>query len=94
MVDVSGGVPTILRPGAVTVEMLREAIRFVPDNAEYRFALAQVELTQGFVAELGPCEVIATGGLAEPIIPHSRTVQHYEPWLTLFGLRIIFDRNR
>jgi curved DNA-binding protein CbpA len=26
------------------VEMLREAIRFVPDNSEYRFALAQVEL--------------------------------------------------
>jgi tetratricopeptide (TPR) repeat protein len=26
------------------VEMLREAIRFVPDSAEYRFALAQVEL--------------------------------------------------
>ena len=26
------------------VEMLREAIRFVPDNAEYRFALAQVEM--------------------------------------------------
>ena len=46
-----------------------------------------------FVAELGPCEVIATGGLAEPIIPHSRTVQHYEPWLTLYGLRIIFERN-
>lgn len=26
------------------VEMLREAIRFVPENAEYRFCLAQVEL--------------------------------------------------
>jgi tetratricopeptide (TPR) repeat protein len=26
------------------VEMLREAIRFVPESAEYRFALAQVEL--------------------------------------------------
>jgi curved DNA-binding protein CbpA len=26
------------------IEMLREAIRFVPDNAEYRFALGQVEL--------------------------------------------------
>jgi len=26
------------------VEMLREAIRFVPDNGEYRYALAQVEL--------------------------------------------------
>jgi type III pantothenate kinase len=56
---------------------------------------AQVDgLVDRFVAELGPCEVIATGGLAEPIIPHSRTVQHYEPWLTLFGLRIIFERNR
>ena len=45
---------------------------------------AQVDgLVDRFVAELGPCEVIATGGLAELIIPHSRTVQHYEPWLTL-----------
>jgi Flp pilus assembly protein TadD len=26
------------------LEMLREAVRFVPDNAEYRFALAQVEI--------------------------------------------------
>ena len=26
--------------------------------------------------------------------PHSRTVQHYEPWLTLYGLRIIFERNQ
>jgi type III pantothenate kinase len=56
---------------------------------------AQVDgLVDRFVAELGPCEVIATGGLAEPIIPHSRTVQHYEPWLTLYGLQIIFERNR
>ena len=35
----------------------------------------------------GRVTVIATGGLAELIIPHSRTVQHYEPWLTLHGLR-------
>src|SRR6516165_4768304 len=56
---------------------------------------AQVDgLVDRFVAELGPCEVIATGGLAEPIIPYSHTVQHHEPWLTLYGLRIIFERNR
>ena len=42
----------------------------------------------------GACTVVATGGLAELIIPHSRTIQHYEPWLTLHGLRIIFERNR
>jgi type III pantothenate kinase len=47
-----------------------------------------------FQAELGQCTVLATGGLAEPIIRHSRTIQHYEPWLTLQGLRIIFERNR
>jgi type III pantothenate kinase len=56
---------------------------------------AQVDgLVDRFMAELGECEVIATGGLAEPFLPHSRTVQHFEPWLTLFGLRIIFERNR
>ena len=37
--------------------------------------------------------VVATGGLAELIMPHSRTIQHFEPWLTLQGLRIVFERN-
>ena len=48
----------------------------------------------GFEDELGECTVIATGGLAELIIPFSRTIQHHEPWLTLHGLRIVFERNR
>jgi type III pantothenate kinase len=55
---------------------------------------AQVDgLVDRFTAELGDCTVIATGGLADLISPHARTVQHYEPWLTLYGLRIIFERN-
>ena len=55
---------------------------------------AQVDgLVDRFVAELGECTVISTGGLADLISPYARTVQHYEPWLTLYGLRIIFDRN-
>jgi len=60
----------------------------------YGFAGQVDALVDRFVAELGPCEVIATGGLAEVIIPHCRTVQHFEPWLTLYGLRIIFERNQ
>ena len=60
----------------------------------YGFSAQADGLVERFVEELGPCEVIATGGLAEPIIPHSRTIRHYEPWLTLYGLRIIFERNR
>jgi type III pantothenate kinase len=37
--------------------------------------------------------VVATGGLAGLIGPHSRAIEHQEPWLTLEGLRIIFGRN-
>jgi len=71
----------------------RTSAESIQSGMVYGFS-AQVDgLVDRFVAELGPCEVIATGGLAEPIIPHSRTVQHYEPWLTLYGLSIIFERN-
>jgi type III pantothenate kinase len=51
-------------------------------------------LVDRFQAELGECTVVATGGLADPIIRLSRTIQHYEPWLTLQGLRTVFERNR
>jgi len=62
-------------------------------GAIYGFS-AQVDgLVDRFVAELGECTVLSTGGLADLISPHTRTVQHYEPWLTLYGLRIIFERN-
>ena len=65
----------------------------IQSGALYGFS-AQVDgLVDRFVAELGECTVISTGGLADLIIPHTRTVQHYEPWLTLYGLRIIFERN-
>jgi len=37
--------------------------------------------------------VIATGGLAAVIAPISDVIDHHEPWLTLEGLRILFDRN-
>jgi type III pantothenate kinase len=37
--------------------------------------------------------VVATGGLAPVVIPHCRTIDHHEPWLTLEGLRLVFERN-
>ncbi|HXF37329.1 MAG TPA: type III pantothenate kinase [Actinomycetota bacterium] len=44
--------------------------------------------------ELGsPAEVVATGGLAPVVVPHCRTVDHHDPWLTLEGLRLVFERN-
>jgi len=46
--------------------------------------------------ELGAAEapVVATGGLAELIAPHSRTITAVDQELTLQGLRLVWDRNR
>ena len=44
-------------------------------------------------AELGECTVVATGGLSGLISPLSDTIDHHEPWLTLHGLRLVFERN-
>ena len=46
-------------------------------------------------AELGDtAPVIATGGLAELIAPHSSAIERVDPLLTLEGLRLIWDLNR
>ncbi len=46
-------------------------------------------------AELGAeAPVLATGGLADLIAPHARTIARVEPWLTLEGLRLIWELNR
>jgi type III pantothenate kinase len=48
-----------------------------------------------FKAELGAeTQVIATGGLAELIARETPVVDVVDPWLTLHGLRIIYELNR
>jgi len=42
----------------------------------------------------GPAPAIATGGLADLIAPHARTIELVDPFLTLEGIRLVWQRNR
>ncbi len=58
-----------------------------------------VSMTEGMVArfreELGPgMKVIATGGLAEVVARETKVIDILAPWLTLEGLRLIWEMNR
>ena len=72
----------------------KSTVESIQSGAVFGYSGQVDTLVDRFQAELGECTVISTGGLAEPIIRHSRTIQHHEPWLTLQGLRIIFERNQ
>jgi type III pantothenate kinase len=81
----------LMRPRSVigknTVESLQSGII-------YGFA-AQVDgITERIMAELeSPAIVIATGGLATVVLDECRLIDVHEPWLTLIGLRLMFERN-
>ncbi len=68
-------------------------VESIQSGAVYGFA-AQVDgLCDRIEAELGECTVVSTGGLADLITPLSSRIQHVEPWLTLHGLRVVFEKN-
>ncbi len=51
-------------------------------------------LVERFQAEIGGnAKVIGTGGLADVIAPHSRTIKLCDELLTLDGIRIVFERR-
>jgi type III pantothenate kinase len=53
---------------------------------------AMVERIRG---ELGAeARVVATGGLAQRVADETKSIERVEPFLTLEGLRIIFEKNR
>ena len=72
----------------------KNTVESMQSGAIYGFA-AQVDgVCERMKVELGDPTVVATGGLAGLIAPLSTTIQHHEPWLTLMGLRIVWQRNQ
>ena len=72
----------------------KSTVESIQSGAVYGFTGQVDHLVRCFMQEMGDSTVVATGGLAALIAPLSSTIQHQEPWLTLYGLRIVFERNQ
>jgi type III pantothenate kinase len=61
----------------------------------YGFAGQVDGIVERIRGELGvEAQTVATGGLADLITPHARTLDQIDPLLTLEGVRLIWERNR
>jgi type III pantothenate kinase len=72
--------------------------RNTPHSIQSGLLYGYVGLVEGMVArfkaELGPeTHVIATGGLAPVIAQETDVIDVVDPWLTLHGLRIVYELN-
>jgi type III pantothenate kinase len=87
--------------------LLRDVELFEPRNVIGRSSVESIQsgvvhgtgaMVDGVVgrieAEIGEATVVTTGRLAELMAPFLTTIDHVEPWLTLQGLRLIFEKNR
>ena len=75
-------------PGAITragvVRMARNPIVFALANPRSEIEPEEIE---------DIATVIATGGFSAVVMPHCHSIDHHDPWLTLQGLRLVFERN-
>ena len=81
----------LIEPRSVIGKSTAEALQ---SGAIYGFAGQVDGICRRMQDELGECTVVATGGLSGLISRFSTTIQHVDPWLTLHGLRLVYERNR
>jgi type III pantothenate kinase len=61
----------------------------------YGFAGQVDGIVERIRGELGvEAQTVGTGGLADLIVPHARTLKTIDPFLTLEGVRLVWERNR
>lgn len=71
----------------------KTTVECIQSGALYGYTELVDGMCRRIEAEVGECTVVATGGLSGLISPLSDTIDHHEPWLTLHGLRLVFQRN-
>ncbi len=73
----------------------RNTVHAMQSGLHFGYVSMVEGMVERFRAELGQeMKVIATGGLAEIVAKETKVIQHIVPWLTLDGLRIIWELNR
>ena len=80
----------LVAPGAA---IGKNTVESVQSGLIFGYASLIDGMVERIAKELGHPTVVATGGLAPAVIDECRTVDHHEPWLTLEGLRLVFEKN-
>ncbi len=84
----------LLRPRTVIAKNTVEALQ---SGMVFGFASQVDGIVERMIAELGvpvdDVHVIATGSLAPVVVDECRSVTEHQPWLTLRGLELVFQRN-
>ena len=72
----------------------RSTVESMQSGAIYGYSALVDGVCERIRAELDEdATVVTTGGLSGLIGPLTKAIDHVEPWLTLHGLRIIFEKN-
>lgn len=73
----------------------RSTVEAMQSGAVYGFAGQVDRIVEEIAGVLtGRPTVLATGGLATVVLDQCRTIDRHEPWLTLIGLRLVWERNQ
>jgi type III pantothenate kinase len=84
----------LIRPRSV---IAKNAVEALQSGIIHGFAGLVDGIVKRMAAELSPdpesVTVVATGSLAPLVVSEASTIDIHEPWLTLIGLRLIYQRN-
>jgi type III pantothenate kinase len=72
--------------GKSTVESLQS-------GAIYGYSSMIDGMCERIEAEIGPFKTVSTGGLGALIAQYSKRIDTHDAWVTLHGLRLIFEKN-
>jgi len=72
----------------------KTTVESIQSGAVYGYSAMVDGMCRRIESELGESTIVATGGLASLIAPVTESIEFDEPWLTLHGLRLIWEKNQ